>query len=110
MGEQAYPFEMFPGFIAHRRDIRFDPSAQAVLIRPLIDQLDFIEDKRHWAYAFRYGHVEITRRDFERIAHRMLSSGGLHGMPDNGGSARQAHATSRHQGQARRDDALVSPT
>lgn len=75
VGEQVYAFEMFPGFVPFRRDIRFDAGAQAVLIRPLIEQLDFIKDKRHWGQAFRYGHIEITRQDFELIATRMLSQG-----------------------------------
>lgn len=94
VGEQTYPFEMFPGFIPNRRDIRFDPHARAVLIRPLIDQLDFIADKRHWGYAFRYGHIEIGAQDFERIAHRMLSSGGIQSALGNTGATQQALATS----------------
>lgn len=37
-------------------------------IRPLIERLSFIQDKTHWGYAFRYGHLEIPRADFELIA------------------------------------------
>jgi predicted RNA-binding protein len=71
VGSEVYPFEMFPGFIPYRRDIRFF-DAQDVSIRPLIAQLSFIKDKQHWGYAFRYGHLEIPEADFELIAAQML--------------------------------------
>lgn len=76
-GAEVYPFEMFPGFIPYRRDIRFVDSID-VAIRPLIDQLSFIRDKTQWGYAFRFGHIEIPRTDFELIATRMLGN-----MPEN---------------------------
>ncbi len=71
VGAEVYPFEMFPGFIPYRRDIRFVDS-RVVAIRPLIDQLSFIRDKIKWGYAFRFGHIEIPRTDFELIATKML--------------------------------------
>lgn len=71
VGSTVYPFEMSPGFIPHRRDIRF-LDADDVPIRPLIERLAFIKDKTHWGYAFRYGHLEIPQADFELIAAAML--------------------------------------
>ncbi len=71
IGEAVYPFEMAPGFIPFRRDIEFLP-AQAVNIRPLINQLNFIQNKNLWGYGFRFGHIEILREDFELIAQQML--------------------------------------
>lgn len=71
VGSEVYPYEMFPGFIPHRKDIRF-LDAKDVDIRPLIAQLDFIKNKTHWGYAFRYGHLEIAKADFELIATKML--------------------------------------
>ena len=62
---------MFPGFIPYRRDIRFN-AAKDVAIRPLIERLSFIKDKTHWGYAFRFGHLEIPRGDFELIAQTMM--------------------------------------
>ncbi len=70
-GNEVYQFEMFPGFVPYRRDIRFF-DAQDVPIRPLIAQLSFIRDKQHWGYAFRFGHLEIPRADYELIAAQML--------------------------------------
>jgi len=71
VGERAYPFEMSPGFVPFRRDIRFEPG-QDVPIHPILGQLAFIQDPKRWGYAFRFGHFEIQRGDFELIAGRML--------------------------------------
>lgn len=43
-----------------------------VPIRPLIDDLEFISNKRHWGAAFRFGLREIPETDFQLIAIRML--------------------------------------
>lgn len=72
VGSEVYQFEMFPGFVPHRRDIRFF-DARDIPIRPLIPQLSFITDKIRWGYVFRYGHLEIPRADFELIAQAMMS-------------------------------------
>lgn len=71
IGGKAYQYEMFPGFVPYRRDVRF-LEAHDVPIRPLIGQLSFIQDKTHWGYAFRYGHLQIQQADFELIARAML--------------------------------------
>lgn len=71
IGENVYPFEMFPGFVPYRRNIDFLEAADAP-IRPLLDQLSFIKDKGRWGYAFRFGHLEILRADFELISTGML--------------------------------------
>jgi predicted RNA-binding protein len=71
IGSEVYQFEMFPGFVPYRQDIRFFEAGD-VAIRPLIERLSFIKDKMHWGYAFRYGHLEIPRADFELIAAEML--------------------------------------
>ena len=68
---EVYLFPMAPGFVPHRRDVRFH-NAKEVPIRPLLDQLSFIPDKRRWGYVFRYGHLEIPAEDFSRIANNML--------------------------------------
>lgn len=71
VGDAVYPFEMASGFVPFRRDIRFR-EARATPIRPLIERLSFIRDPKRWGYAFRFGHIEMTRADFELIAARML--------------------------------------
>lgn len=71
MDSRVYPFEMSPGFVPWRRDIRF-LDADEIPIRPLIEQLAFIRDKRRWGYVFRFGHLEIPEQDFALIAAGML--------------------------------------
>lgn len=73
VGNEVYQFEMFPGFVPYRRDIRFFVACD-VPIRPLIARLSFIQDKTRWGYAFRYGHLEISQADFELIACAMLGT------------------------------------
>jgi len=80
VGTDVYPFEMFPGFIPNRRDIRY-LEAEEVPIRPLLEQLTFIRDKNKWGYVFRFGHLEIPKIDFELIASNMLGRIPTH---DNG--------------------------
>ena len=70
-GGEVYQFEMFPGFVPYRRDIRFF-EARDVPVRSLIERLSFIKNKTHWGYVFRFGQLEIPRADFELIAARML--------------------------------------
>lgn len=67
VGEQVYPFAMREDFVPFRRDVNFLP-VQPAPIQPLIAQLDFIRDKRHWGYSFRFGHLQIDAADFTRIA------------------------------------------
>ena len=76
--EAPYQVEMRPGFCPWRRRVAFFES-QPAPIRPLIEDLDFIQDKHHWGYPFRRGLFEVQRADFERIAAAM--SANLDGEP-----------------------------
>ena len=69
--ERVYTVEMAPGFLPHRRDVEFQPCAE-VDILPLIGQLSFITDKKHWGAPFRFGMLEIQQPDFDLIAEGML--------------------------------------
>jgi predicted RNA-binding protein len=71
VGSEVYQFEMSPDFVPYRRDIRY-LEAQDVPIRPMLNSLGFITDKSKWGSAFRFGHLEISRADFELIASSML--------------------------------------
>lgn len=71
VGRDVYVFEMAPSFAPYRRDVRF-LDACAVPIRPLVERLSFIRDPKRWGYAFRFGHLEMSREDFEFIASQML--------------------------------------
>jgi hypothetical protein len=45
-------------------------------IRPLIENLDFIRNKRSWAHPFHFGMVSISEKDFRTIADAMGVSQG----------------------------------
>lgn len=51
---KPYSFQMSPDFIPFRRDVNFIPC-QEIPILPLIEKLDFIQDKRRWGFPFRRG-------------------------------------------------------
>lgn len=68
--EEPYQVEMRAGFHPWRRRVAFFES-QASPIRPLIEALSFIKNKKKWGYAFRRGMFEVERTDFERIAEVM---------------------------------------
>lgn len=68
--DKIYQVKQFEGFEPFRRKVLFlncEPSP----IRPLIEQLGFIEDKRHWGFPFRYGLFQISKCDFDLIAKSM---------------------------------------
>ena len=67
---EPYQVEMTPDFHPWRRRLSFMETEQAD-IRPLLEDLSFIGDKRRWGYPFRRGLFEIGEADFGLIAHAM---------------------------------------
>ena len=70
LDEDLYQVEQAPGFTPWRRKIEFVEGIEAP-IRPLIDQLSFIKDKRRWGYIFRTGLFKIPQDDFAVISRAM---------------------------------------
>jgi DNA-binding MarR family transcriptional regulator/predicted RNA-binding protein len=70
LDEELYQVEQAPGFTPWRRNIEFVSGVEAP-IRPLIDQLSFIKDKRRWGYMFRVGLFKIPQEDFAVISQAM---------------------------------------
>ncbi len=62
---------MSADFQPFRRNIDYHKCHDAA-IAPLIEQLDFIEDKKHWGFKFRFGFFEIGKKDFELIRKVMI--------------------------------------
>jgi hypothetical protein len=60
---EPYLFDIGEGFMPHRRDVEFMPAQEAP-IRPLIEELTFIKNKKSWGYVFRFGLLEIPEPDF----------------------------------------------
>ncbi len=67
-----YQFKMSDNFIPYRRDINWKKCTE-VPIQPLINDLDFIDNKQSWGYKFRFGFFEIPEHDFKIIKSKMLA-------------------------------------
>ena len=61
--DEPYQAEMTPDFHPWRRNVNFKKCKETP-IRPLIEELDFIADKAHWGYKFRFGWCRISRDYF----------------------------------------------
>ena len=58
------------GWTAFRRDVEWADACEAP-ITPLLDCLDFTKGKSNWGYQLRFGLFEISKADFDTIAHAM---------------------------------------
>ncbi len=67
---EAYQANQAEGFHPWRRDVDFLSAVEAS-IRPMLDELSFIEDRAHWGYAFRRGAFDLPEGDFLKIADAM---------------------------------------
>jgi len=66
----VYQVKMEPGFEPFRVDVEFAVCRETP-IRPLIDDLSFIRNKKSWGAVFRFGVVKIPAGDFALIAEAM---------------------------------------
>jgi hypothetical protein len=69
--DQVYQHKMSENFIPYRRNIKFYPCKETSIV-PLIENLDFIPNKKSWGYPFRFGFFEIKEHDFKLIYSRMV--------------------------------------
>lgn len=70
---EIYQFQMTENFKPFRRNIEFLKSVEC-LIAPLINDLEFIPNKKKWGYPFRFGFLEIKENDFNLITSKMLQN------------------------------------
>ncbi|MDT5011879.1 MAG: hypothetical protein QOH57_3496 [Mycobacterium sp.] len=68
--DEPYQSEMAPDFEPWRRNVDF-LSCKEVPIRPLLDDLHFVEDKKRWGYKFRFGVFRIDDHDLDLIRRTM---------------------------------------
>lgn len=61
---------MNPEFHPWRRNLEFFEHTE-IPIRPLIENLGFIKDKKHWGFPFRRGLFNVDQADFILIASAM---------------------------------------
>ncbi|RWM25472.1 EVE domain-containing protein [Mesorhizobium sp.] len=67
---EVYQGIMGGGFTPARRDVDWS-DAKEVLIKPLLDRLDFTAGKPNWGYQLRFGLFEIGEHDFRLIGEAM---------------------------------------
>lgn len=70
LDDEPYQVDMSADFKPFRRQVEFWPC-RAAPIRPLLDGLNFIENKQRWGFPFRRGLFTIERTDFIQIARAM---------------------------------------
>lgn len=71
IGDEIYQFRVSEDFFPSRRSIEFFQCDDTSIL-PLINDLDFIQNKKSWGYPFRVGFFEINRHDFDLISSKML--------------------------------------
>jgi len=71
--DEPYQVELSADVSHWRRNVDFLDSTETP-IRPLIDELEFIENKQRWGYKFRFGVFRIDDPDFERIRTAMTGT------------------------------------
>ncbi|WP_102144053.1 EVE domain-containing protein [Mycobacterium hubeiense] len=64
--DEAYQADGGPDFQPWRRNVDFLECSETS-VRPLIDELEFIEDKKRWGYKFQFGVFRISEHDFKLI-------------------------------------------
>jgi hypothetical protein len=71
--DDVYQFQMTEDFKPFRRNIDFLECQESSII-PLINDLEFIPNKKSWGYPFRFGFLEINEKDFNLITSKMLQN------------------------------------
>ncbi len=69
--DEIYQFQASEDFCPSRRNIDFLQCEDASIL-PLINNLNFIQNKKSWGYPFRFGFFEINQHDFNLISAHML--------------------------------------
>lgn len=70
--DAPYVFDMGGGFMPWRRGVNWQAQARILPIRPLLKELELTRDQASWGMIFRYGLVQISRKDFALIARAMV--------------------------------------
>jgi EVE domain len=69
--DETYEVQISENFCPSRRNIKFSQCIDTSIL-PLINDLQFIENKKSWGYPFRFGFFEINKHDFDLISSKML--------------------------------------
>ncbi len=69
--ENIYPYQISEDFCPFRREVSYYNHKDTSIL-PLINDLEFIKNKKSWGYPFRFGFIEINKHDFDLISTQML--------------------------------------
>ncbi len=69
--DMVYQHKMNDDFTPYRRNINYYACTEAPII-PMIENLDFIKNKKQWGYQFRFGFFEIPEADLKLIKSKMV--------------------------------------
>ena len=69
--DEVYQYQMTNDFKPFRRNIEF-MKCRETPITPLVNDLEFIPNKKLWGDPFRFGFFEIKENDFNFITSKML--------------------------------------
>jgi hypothetical protein len=72
-GDSTYQVEMGPDFHPWRLEVAFEEVTPAP-IKPLLESLAFITDKKKWKIPFRRGLFEIAESDMDAIRTALLQT------------------------------------
>ena len=64
--EEPYQLDGAENFKPYRRKVAFDKVAE-IEIRPLLEKLSFIKNKKSWGFYLISGFRELSKEDFEMI-------------------------------------------
>jgi hypothetical protein len=67
---EPYAFDMGGGFVPFRRDVAY-VATREVSILPWLDEFEFVENRQHWGYKFRFGLFEVSDHDMRLVARAM---------------------------------------
>lgn len=71
LDDEVFQLQLTENFSPSRKKIEFFNS-EDVSILPMINDLDFIRNKKRWGAPFRFGFLEIPKNDFKLIYSKML--------------------------------------
>lgn len=73
LDDETYHFRVSADFCPSRRNMAFEEIKDTSIL-PLINDLEFIKNKKSWGYPFRFGFFEINKHDFDLISSQMLQN------------------------------------
>ena len=82
---EPYAFDMGGGFVPFRRDVAYVPAQEASIL-PLLDELEFVENRQRWGYKFRFGLFEVREHDMRLIARAMQADLAALGLTGGAGA------------------------